>query len=704
MFLSVFEIFKPGIGPSSSHTMGPMVAATRFLDLLRRQAFTPAGLSARLCGSLAFTGKGHATDRAVILGLSGMTLESYEAEEADARMARIAAQGRVAPEGLPELRFDPETDLRFDYDTALPGHANALEIFAHDAEGDVILRQIYYSVGGGFVLTDAELEAGADTDDGPPVPYPFKSAAEMLAMCRETGRSIAGLKRANELSRRPARDIDDGLARLWQEMGDCIDRGLAGEGTLPGGLNVRRRAGRLHAALLSERGLNLAKPHEAMDWLGAYAMAVNEENAAGGRVVTAPTNGAAGVVPSVLRYWLDHVPGATSKRVPDFLLTAAAIGGLVKHNASISGAECGCQAEVGFRRGDGGGGALRGDGRKPRTGGERRRDRPRAPSRHDLRSRPRPRPGALHRAQRPRRDEGGGRRLARAARRRQPSRAARRRHRDHAPDRPRHEREIQGDLARRPRGQRPELLSAASTASRAAPGTSTTMPGPSKASRTGPVTAFDVPMVPAGAKAIPSIGQRSPSDRPVTGAKGNSDSQLPGGRSRAISGGAAKAALSSPTSRQDGRSRARQDSAASAWSVRPPRKPSPRTIGAAMRCRHFSKSVLSCSAISCRRSGGMRAAASASIEIHVADHRIGAAPGGEQRRRAPVRRDGEIRAGERPVEIGAPERPAADQCHRGSGRDLQHFIYRGFRHNFAVNWWFLLSGPPERRWRLDGRR
>ncbi len=347
MFLSVFEIFKPGIGPSSSHTMGPMVAATRFLDLLRRQAFTPAGLSARLCGSLAFTGKGHATDRAVILGLSGMTLESYEAEEADARMARIAAQGRVAPEGLPELRFDPETDLRFDYDTALPGHANALEIFAHDAEGDVILRQIYYSVGGGFVLTDAELEAGADTDDGPPVPYPFKSAAEMLAMCRETGRSIAGLKRANELSRRPARDIDDGLARLWQEMGDCIDRGLAGEGTLPGGLNVRRRAGRLHAALLSERGLNLAKPHEAMDWLGAYAMAVNEENAAGGRVVTAPTNGAAGVVPSVLRYWLDHVPGATLKRVPDFLLTAAAIGGLVKHNASISGAECGCQAEVG---------------------------------------------------------------------------------------------------------------------------------------------------------------------------------------------------------------------------------------------------------------------------------------------------------------------------------------------------------------------
>ncbi len=347
MFLSVFEIFKPGIGPSSSHTMGPMVAATRFLDLLRRSAFTPAGLSARLCGSLAFTGKGHATDRAVILGLSGMTLASYEADEAEARMARIAAERRVAPEGLPDLRFDPETDLRFDFDTALPGHANALELFAHDAEGDVILRQVYYSVGGGFVMTDAELENGADSDDGPPVPYPFRSAAEMLEMCRATGRSIAELKRRNELSRRPARDIDDGLARIWGEMRDCIDRGLAGEGTLPGGLNVPRRAGRLHAALLAERGMNLAKPHEAMDWLGAYAMAVNEENAAGGRVVTAPTNGAAGVVPSVLRYWLDHVPGATSRLVPDFLLTAAAIGGLVKHNASISGAECGCQAEVG---------------------------------------------------------------------------------------------------------------------------------------------------------------------------------------------------------------------------------------------------------------------------------------------------------------------------------------------------------------------
>ncbi len=347
MFLSVFEMFKPGIGPSSSHTMGPMVAATRFLDLLRRSAFTPAGVSARLCGSLAFTGRGHATDRAVILGLSGMTLDSYEAEEAEACLARIAAERQVTPEGLPPLRFDPEADLRFDFDTALPGHANGLEFFAHDGEGDVILRQVYYSVGGGFVLTDAELAGGADTDDGPPVPHPFKSAAEMLEMCRATGRSIADLKRANELSRRPLRELEAGMARIWDEMRDCIDRGLAAEGVLPGGLNVRRRAARLNAALISERGLNLAKPHEAMDWLGAYAMAVNEENAAGGRVVTAPTNGAAGVVPAVLRYWLDHVPGATSKRVPDFLLTAAAIGGLVKHNASISGAECGCQAEVG---------------------------------------------------------------------------------------------------------------------------------------------------------------------------------------------------------------------------------------------------------------------------------------------------------------------------------------------------------------------
>jgi L-serine dehydratase len=197
------------------------------------------------------------------------------------------------------------------------------------------------------VLTEEELSAGKDTDDGPAVPYPFKSAAEMLEMCMTTGKSIAELKRANEVSRISIDALDKGLMRLWDVMNDCINRGMERDGILPGGLNVKRRAKGIYDALIAERGMNLTAPHTINDWMSLYAMAVNEENAAGGQVVTAPTNGAAGVVPATLRYYLDHVPGATSSKIPDFLLTAAAIGGLVKHNASISGAECGCQAEVG---------------------------------------------------------------------------------------------------------------------------------------------------------------------------------------------------------------------------------------------------------------------------------------------------------------------------------------------------------------------
>ncbi len=253
----------------------------------------------------------------------------------------------MTPPGLPRLALDPAADLAFDYGPPLPRHANGLVILARDAQGDVILSETYYSVGGGFVLTADELAAGADTASGPPVPFPFKSAAEMLAMCRATGLSIAGLKRANELSRRGPAELDAGLARLWEVMSACIDRGLGTGGILPGGLKVRRRAEPMHRALLDERGRNLMAPHVINDWIALYAMAVNEENAAGGQVVTAPTNGAAGVVPAVIRYWLDHVPGAQASGVPEFLLTAAAIAGLVKHNASISGAECGCQAEVG---------------------------------------------------------------------------------------------------------------------------------------------------------------------------------------------------------------------------------------------------------------------------------------------------------------------------------------------------------------------
>jgi L-serine dehydratase len=354
MFLSVFDIFKVGIGPSSSHTMGPMVAAARFLDMLRASPFHPKGLRASLHGSLAFTGVGHASDRATILGLAGFEPETYDQARAEAALAAIRTERIVTPPGLPPLAFDPAQDLSFDYGPALPGHANGLILAATDAQGDVILQETFYSIGGGFVLTEAEQQTAKAIAADPkqagapsPVPYPFQSAAEMLEMAAKSGLSIAAMKRANERKFRSDAEIDAGLARLWQVMADCMARGLATSGTLPGGLNVRRRAAAIHAALEAERGLNLTAPHTINDWMSCYAMAVNEENAAGGQVVTAPTNGAAGVVPAVMRYWLDHVPGAIASKVAEFLLTAAAIGGLAKHNASISGAECGCQAEVG---------------------------------------------------------------------------------------------------------------------------------------------------------------------------------------------------------------------------------------------------------------------------------------------------------------------------------------------------------------------
>lgn len=349
MFLSVFDMFKVGIGPSSSHTMGPMVAAARFLDLMRASPFRFHGLRASLHGSLAFTGVGHATDRATILGLAGFAPDTYDANRAEAALARIRETSVIEAPGLGTLAFDPAKDLLFDYGPALPGHANGMILKATDAQGDVILEETYYSIGGGFVLTAGELadSSGAKAKARADVPFPFETAAEMLEMARKSGLTIAQMKRQNELKFRSPAELDQGIARIWQVMNDCISRGMAGEGILPGGLKVRRRAKGIHDALLAERGLNLTPPHTINDWMSLYAMAVNEENAAGGQVVTAPTNGAAGVVPAVIRYWLDHVPGASTSRVGDFLLTSAAIGGLCKHNASISGAECGCQAEVG---------------------------------------------------------------------------------------------------------------------------------------------------------------------------------------------------------------------------------------------------------------------------------------------------------------------------------------------------------------------
>ena len=364
MFLSVFDIFKVGIGPSSSHTMGPMAAAGAFLELLadRFREGPPLGASLRirvcLHGSLAFTGRGHATDRAVMLGLLGHRAADLDVELAEADLAglqarkRLPSPARVAAAGLaPALVFDPDTDLVFDRGPPLPGHPNGLRFEAIDRDGHSYLGQIYYSTGGGFIVTEEELadaanaNAGDDEDTG--FPFPFDTARAMLEMARASGMSIAGMKRANERILLSDGELDSGLWTLWVAMNECMNRGLSTRGELPGGLCVRRRAGALYEQLRGEQGSNRAQPHVVSDWLNVYAMAVNEENAGGGKVVTAPTNGAAGVIPAVIRYYLDHCVGGDHDRVPEFLLTAAAIGGLIKHNASISGADAGCQAEVG---------------------------------------------------------------------------------------------------------------------------------------------------------------------------------------------------------------------------------------------------------------------------------------------------------------------------------------------------------------------
>ncbi len=352
MFLSVFELFKIGIGPSSSHTVGPMVAGGRFLSLLgRRGAGDVALISVSLHGSLAFTGKGHGTDRAVVLGLIGQKPDTVDPDAVEGLLAEVARAKRISPPGLPSFAFDPGRDVVFDYGPPLAGHSNGMTFFARAGDGTVLAEETYFSIGGGFVKTAAELgRVGEDESPlthGAEVPYPFATASEMLAMGRRAGLSVAAMKRANETTRNRDADLDAGLDRVWAAMLGCMSRGLREHGELPGGLRVKRRAAAIHAKLEDESGHNRPFEHTVMDWLSVYAMAVNEENAAGGRVVTAPTNGAAGVVPAVIRYYLDHCPEADAEGVRTFLLAAAAIGGIIKHNASISGAEVGCQGEVG---------------------------------------------------------------------------------------------------------------------------------------------------------------------------------------------------------------------------------------------------------------------------------------------------------------------------------------------------------------------
>lgn len=356
MFISISDIFKVGIGPSSSHTMGPMVAANMFLDHLRGLGSIPENgvLKARLHGSLAFTGKGHATDNAVILGLAGQTLDTLDAERVGDIVQHVYDKKYVENHGLPRLKFNPEIDLVFDYGPSLPAHPNGMVLSLETEDGRFITDRIYYSIGGGFVKEAAEMEATqelgyADSldDSLPKIPYPFSTAAEMLKFGLSSGLSIAEMKRQNELVFISETELNKRLDRIWEVMNNCIERGLSRSGALPGGLNVKRRAADIMGQLKNEMRNDQPGSFQANEWLSLYAMAVNEENAAGGQVVTAPTNGAAGVTPAVLRYYVEHEMAARPNAHREYLLTAAAIGGIIKHNASISGAEVGCQGEVG---------------------------------------------------------------------------------------------------------------------------------------------------------------------------------------------------------------------------------------------------------------------------------------------------------------------------------------------------------------------
>ena len=358
MFLSVFDVFKIGIGPSSSHTMGPMVAAHRFIQEIEHGTWPrPSGtqvhrIEARLHGSLAFTGKGHASDNAIILGLLGHEPKSLDPDAVEDILAGVLARKTIKPNET-EYRFDPTQDLVFDYDEMLPEHTNGMTFTAFDSSNRLVLRQIYYSVGGGFVATPEELQAEQKQHEKPAnlktndVPFPFTSAAEMLKMAKESGLTIANMKRHNEKASGAGDDFETELLGIWDAMNACIERGLKTGGIMPGGLKVRRRASAIYKTLGDEKLTNTFNPMEANEWLSTFAMAVNEENACGGKVVTAPTNGAAGVIPSVIRYYTQFDLNASRHGIADFLLTAAAIGGIIKHRASISGAEVGCQGEVG---------------------------------------------------------------------------------------------------------------------------------------------------------------------------------------------------------------------------------------------------------------------------------------------------------------------------------------------------------------------
>lgn len=345
MTLSVFDIFKVGIGPSSSHTMGPMRAAREFALGLKQAGLLAQtkGIAVRLYGSLALTGEGHGTDRAVLLGLEGADPETVDPDGIEAAVKRIRETHRLNLLGEHEIAFDEPMQLLFMRTERLPRHSNGMRCTALDAGRTVLREESYYSIGGGFIVKDAEEEAKSATHPAPP--YPFSSGAELLARAREHGLEIHKLVMANECAWRPEAEVRAGVLRIWNVMQKCVERGFRQTGMLPGVLKVPRRAPKMYR-MLTESGAG-THAFDAMDWVNAWALAVNEENAAGGRVVTAPTNGAAGIVPSVLHFYRRYEPGANDDGVIRFVLTAAAMAMLYKQNASISGAEMGCMGEVG---------------------------------------------------------------------------------------------------------------------------------------------------------------------------------------------------------------------------------------------------------------------------------------------------------------------------------------------------------------------
>ena len=348
MAISVFDLFKIGIGPSSSHTVGPMRAARQFAIGLQKQdmLMQTHSVVVELFGSLGATGRGHGSDKAVLLGLEGELPEQIDPSSIDSRLAHIREQEQVSLLGMHPIAFVEKKQLLFRR-KSLPYHPNGMRFFATNSASETLADKVYYSVGGGFVVDESAIGADRIKEDDTPLAHPFKNAADLLELCHTRRLSISQLMLENEAAWRPEEETRDGLLRIWRVMRACVTRGCQTEGILPGGLNVSRRAPDVYRQLTSNPEEAFRDPLNVMDWVNLYALAVNEENAAGGRVVTAPTNGAAGIIPAVLHYWNRFCHGADDDSIVRFLLTAGAIGILYKENASISGADVGCQGEVG---------------------------------------------------------------------------------------------------------------------------------------------------------------------------------------------------------------------------------------------------------------------------------------------------------------------------------------------------------------------